>query len=304
LAVSGADQFPSSGSQSARFQSLPKDEQVALLQAHKNLGHPSPEKLSTLLRSQGYRAEIAQAALELKCSTCQEKQQPKLARPGSIRDELDFNDRVCMDGFYWTNSTGTKFHEYHIVDWSTNFQCARVSADHSSAAVSQLLIDMWFSWAGSPSEMIVDAAAEFNSEEFSLFMQSNNIKLTTISPEAQYQNGKAERHGSVLKSMLTKFECEHPITQTSKLPQALYWCIRAKNATSLKKGYAPEVLGLRKRTHACLVPFAVMRCCQLTSWQTLTQLRELPSGDNWHIGRVLGRHLPIPTMTPVYVKPC
>ena len=151
-----------------------------------------------------------------------------------------------MDGFYWTNSTGTKFHEYHIVDWSTNFQCARVSADHSSTAVSQLLIDMWFSWAGSPSEMIVDAAAEFNSEEFSLFMQSNNIKLTTISPEAQYQNGKAERHGSVLKSMLTKFEREHPITQTSKLPQALYWCIRAKNATSLKKGYAPEVLGLGK----------------------------------------------------------
>ena len=235
-------------SQSARFLALPKDEQVALLRAHKNLGHPSPERLSTLLRAQGYRAEIAQAALELKCSTCQDNQQPKLARPGSIKDELDFNDRVCVDGFYWTNSSGMKYHVYHIVDWSTNFQCARVSADHSSAAVSQLLIDMWLSWAGSPSEMIVDAGAEFNSEEFCQFVQSNNIKLTTISPEAQYQNGKAERHGAVLKSMLTKFESEHPITQTSELSQALYWCIRAKNASSLKKGFALEVLVLGKHT--------------------------------------------------------
>ena len=31
-------------SQSARFLALPKDEQVALLRAHKNLGHPSPER--------------------------------------------------------------------------------------------------------------------------------------------------------------------------------------------------------------------------------------------------------------------
>ena len=95
--------------QSVRFRSLPKDEQVALLRAHKNLGHPSGERLSTLLRSQGFRAEVAQAALELKCSTCQENQQPKLARPGSIRDELDFNDRICMDEFDWTNKDGTQF---------------------------------------------------------------------------------------------------------------------------------------------------------------------------------------------------
>eukprot|EP00435_Cladocopium_sp_Y103_P041817 s1270_g11.t1 len=244
----------SSQVQSTRFQALPKDEQIALLRAHKNLGHPSPERLSSILRAQGYRAEIAQAALELKCSTCQENQQPKLARRSSLRDELDFNDRVCMDGFYWTNSAGTKFHVYHIVDWSTNFQCARMSLDHSSTAVIQLLLDMWFAWAGSPSEMIVDAAAEFNSDEFADFVQSQNIKLTTISPEAQYQNGKAERHGSVLKSMLTKYECEHPITQPHELSQALYWCIRAKNAHSLKKGYAPEVLVLGKHTR---IPGAV-----------------------------------------------
>ena len=234
--------------QSARFQALPKDEQVALLRAHKNLGHPSGERLSTLLRSQGFRAELAQAALELKCSACQEQQQPKLARPGSIRDELDFNDRICMDEFDWTNKDGTVFRVFHVVDWATNFQCARIAPDRSSSAIIQILTDMWFAWAGSPSEVIVDAGSEFNSEEFAVFAQANNIRLSTISPEAQYQNGKAERHGAVLKTMLTKFEVEHPITQYHDLSQALFWCIRAKNACSLKKGFAPEVLVLGKQT--------------------------------------------------------
>ena len=234
--------------QSARFRSLPRDEQVALLRAHKNLGHPSGERLSTLLRSQGFRAEVAQAALDLKCSTCQENQQPKLARPGSIRDELDFNDRICMDEFDWTNKDGTQFRVFHIVDWATNFQCARIVPDRSSAAIIQLMIDMWFAWAGSPSEVIVDAGSEFNSEEFAVFAQANNIKITTISPEAQYQNGKAERHGSVLKTMLTKFESDHNINQYMDLAQALYWCVRAKNASSLKKGFPPEMLVLGKQT--------------------------------------------------------
>ena len=234
--------------QSARFRSLPKDEQIALIRAHKNLGHPSGERLSTLLRSQGFRAEVAQAALDLKCSTCLEQQQPKLARPGSIRDEMDFNDRICMDEFDWTNKDGTQLRVFHIVDWATNFQCAKIAPDRSSAAIIQLMIDMWFAWAGSPSEVIVDAGSEFNSEEFAVFAQSNNIKLTTISPEAQYQNGKAERHGSVLKTMLTKYESEHAINQYSDLSQALYWCVRAKNASSLKKGFSPEMLVLGKQT--------------------------------------------------------
>ena len=107
---------------------------------------------------------------------------------------------------------------------------------------------MWFSWAGSPSEVIVDAGTEFNSDEFSVFVQANNIHLTTISPEAQYQNGKAERHGSVLKSLLNKYESEHPILNHQDLSEALFWCIHATNASSLKKGFAPEALVLGKHT--------------------------------------------------------
>ena len=235
-------------SQGSRFKALPRDEEIALIRAHKNLGHPSPERLSTILRSQGYRPEVSQAALELRCSVCQAKALPKLSRPGALKDDLDFNDRICIDGCNWTNSQGKTFHMYHIVDWATNFQVARIAPDKSTPAAINTIIDMWLSWAGNPSEMLVDAGTEFNSEEFSIFTQSHNIKLTPISPEAHYQNGKAERHGAILKTMLSKYDLEHPITQYQELSQAIFWCTQAKNSSSLKRGYAPEVLVLGKHT--------------------------------------------------------
>ena len=240
--------------QSHRFQSLPKDEQQMIIRAHKNFGHPSPERLSTLLRSQGFRAEVAQAALDLRCSVCQSQTQPKLARPSAIRDELDFNDRICSDMLSWTNKQGTKFHMCHVVDWSTSFQAACVTPDQSTESIIQGISQMWFSWAGVPQEMLVDAGTNYNSEEFSQFAQSCNIKLTTTSIEAPFQNGKAERHGAVLKTMLSKYEAEHPITTYAELKDALWWCVQAKNACSLRKGYAPEVLVLGKHTR---VPGAI-----------------------------------------------
>ena len=109
------------------FLSLSKEEQSALVRCYKNLGHPSPERLSTVLRQQGYRPEVAKAALGYQCSICQAGVQPKGQRPSSLREEMDFNDRISIDGVTWTNSKGQNFHFYHIVDWATNFQAACIA---------------------------------------------------------------------------------------------------------------------------------------------------------------------------------
>ena len=62
------------------------------------------------------------------------------------------------------------------------------------------------------------------------------------------ENGKAERHGEILGQMLSKFDVEQPITSAVDLQQALAHCSQAKNALSIRKGYAPEVLVLGKHT--------------------------------------------------------
>ena len=193
------------------FRILPRDEQTALVRCHKNLGHPSPERLSTVLRQQRYRPEVARAALGYKCSVCQAGVQPKSQRPSSLRDEMDFNDRISIDGIKWTNHKGQNFHLYHVVDWATNFQAASIAPSRSSPDTIGNIITMWFSWAGSPAEMVVDAGTEFQSDEFVDFVQQYNIRLIPTAPEAHFQHGKAERHGAVLQHMLNSFDIEHPI---------------------------------------------------------------------------------------------
>ena len=230
------------------FKILSKEEQSTLLRAHKNLGHPSPDRFSTVLRQQGFRPEIVRAALELKCSICQAKTEPKHARPSTLKDDLDFNDRISIDGLKWTNKSGQTFHIYHVIDWATSFHTACIAPSRNSEDMIQAMIQLWFQWAGAPGELLIDAATEFTSDAFAQFAQMHDIKVTTISAEAHFQNGKAERHGAVLQHMLSKFELEHELNSYRDLQQALWFCTQAKNACGLRKGYAPEVLVLGKQT--------------------------------------------------------
>jgi len=235
-------------SQSAHFKALTREEQQALIRAHKNLGHPHAEKFSSILRQQGFRPEVARAALEFKCSVCQTRQSPKAGAPGNLRDELDFNDRVHVDGFTWTNAQGKGFHVYHFVDSATSFQVASIAPSRAADAFLECFLQSWLMWAGTPHELIIDAGTELNSDEVANFAQAHNIHMTTISTEAHFQNGKAERHGSILQNMLTKYEVDHAIHSYHDLKQGLWWCTQAKNAYSIRRGFSPEILVLGQQT--------------------------------------------------------
>ena len=237
-----------SNHQPESFKVLSPEEQKSLLRAHRNLGHPSPDRFGTVLRQQGFRPEMVRAAMEMKCSTCSAQIEPKHARPSTIKDDLDFNDRVSIDGLKWTNKHGTSFHIYHVIDWATSFHTACIAPSRNTEDMIQSLIQLWFQWAGAPGEILIDAATEFTSDAFAQFAQSYDIRVTTISAEAHFQNGKSERHGAVLQHMLSKFELEHELNSYKDVQQALWFCIQAKNACGLRKGYAPEVLVLGKQT--------------------------------------------------------
>ena len=91
-----------------RFLALSREEQMMLRRAHQNLCHPSPSKLSAVLRSQGARSDLTQAVFDMPCDVCASKQLPKIARPCTVKLELDFNDKVFIDGVTCTNSQGKK----------------------------------------------------------------------------------------------------------------------------------------------------------------------------------------------------
>ena len=230
------------------FLQLSKEDPSLLMKIHKNAGHPGPDKLAYLLKQQGYRPEMIAAVSDLRCSACQAMSRPKVSRPAAIHSPCDFNDIISMDGYSWKNQLGNQFHFYHIVDHSTSFHVARYAPNRTSEHAIDAIVQSWFSWAGSPNEMLVDAATELNAESFSQFLQQNNVKCTTISTDAHWQNGKAERHGEIVAQMLSKYDLEHPIKDAHDLQVALAHCTQAKNSLSIRKGFAPEVLVLGKQT--------------------------------------------------------
>ena len=231
-----------STSQGPRFRALPSEARQFLTKIHKNLGHPQTKVLSQILRQQGHSSEIIQGLEDMKCSICQQHQEPKIQRPSTIKHEMDFGDKISMDGVTWTNKHNKNFHFYHFLDHGTNYQTAVVAPNRSTDRAVERFVSGWLSWAGPPNELMTDSATEFTATEFSQQLQQLNIKCTNIPPGAHWQLGKTERHGDILQHMLSKYEEDHPIETFQDLQTALAQCTAAKNSCSLKHGYTPEIL--------------------------------------------------------------
>ena len=90
--------------------------------------------------------------------------------------------------------------------------------------------------------MIMDPATEFTSMEFETFLQRHDVRGVVTVPHAHWQNGRCEKHGKILQSMLDKLDTNNPITTYAKLQQALIQCTQAKNCLSIRRGYPPEIL--------------------------------------------------------------
>ena len=245
-----------------RFLSLPREEQAMLRRAHQNLCHPSPEQLSMVLRNQGVRPEVTQAVFDMKCENCALHQQPKIARPSTLKNDLDFNDKIFIDGITWTSKAGKTFHFYHILDQATNFHVATPAPNRAAEQAAQCVSESWFQWAGPPNVLVTDSGTEFTSEFFTEFLQRFDVKTVTKAPHAHWQNGRSERHGHILQTMLNKIDHDMPIQTYVDLQQALVQCTHAKNKLSVRKGFSPEVLVFGKTSK---IPGSVASCENVSS---------------------------------------
>ena len=189
-------------------------------------------------------------------------QHPKIARPSTLKHELDFNDKVFIDGVTWTSKGGKTFHFYHILDQATNFHVATPAPSRAAEHAVQCVAESWFQWAGPPHVLVTDAGTEFTSSHFLEFLQRNDVKATTIAPHAHWQNGRCERHGHILQSMLNKVDHDSPIQTYTELQQVLAQCTHAKNTLSIRKGFSPEILVFGKSSR---LPGSLSGCDSVSS---------------------------------------
>ena len=77
-----------------KFLKLKADEQSGLIRIHRNLGHPGTHKLVKFCWQLRYPESFLHAIPDMHCSTCQETQQAKVARPAAIHEPMDFGEVV------------------------------------------------------------------------------------------------------------------------------------------------------------------------------------------------------------------
>ena len=232
------------------------DEKAQIRRLHHNLGHPHPQKFAWFLKERHAEPHLVQGALDYQCDSCAEtKAGPDSTRPGTIHENLGFNQVIGMDTAVWTNSVGKNFQFSHIIDEGTLFHVGShvVSADTDSQI--RVFEKCWMLWAGTPQVVYVDPGTEYTAEAWQDRMQRHDIHVKVSASEAHWQLGRVEIHGSVVKKMLSRMDLESPINSVGEFEQALVHVFNAKNSLSRVKGYSPEqaVLGIAKRLPGSVV---------------------------------------------------
>ena len=228
------------------FRALASDEKQQLVKLHKNLGHPDPMVLSAHLKAQGATEHIIRAAQDFVCDACVETQKPHHQRPAKLHPPREFNDVLGIDGFFWKGKGNFQCYVLHIYDEASGFHLAKRldgrNLDHAIPAFQNL----WLTWAGAPRHMYLDPAGEFRADRWLDYLQTINTSVF-MSADA-WQRGRIERHGSILKDMLHRFDTDQRIENIGQFDEILSLCCQAKNALSKNHGYSPEQFVLGKAT--------------------------------------------------------
>ena len=176
-----------------------------------------------------------------------------------------------MTPWVWTRSTGgaRRVSRYMSYMSLTNPHASK-QADEFRRDITLLPLcrDSWVQWAGAPKHLYLDPAEKLRSNELEGILQG--LGTTLFVTAATWQRGRIERHGHVLKEMLSRMDAQKPIATISEFDDCLAQCFSAKNALVRVKGYSPEQLVLGKSVS---IPASLTSCDSAAS-------HELAAADN------------------------
>ncbi|KAF5503979.1 hypothetical protein CGCF413_v004518 [Colletotrichum fructicola] len=211
--------------------------EVELRRLHRRFGHPSVQRLHTVLQRAGHPVEIT--ALEQLTKICQRCQMNGAAPSRfkfTLQDDHSFNYEVIVDIFYLDGNKPI----LHVVDTATAFNAARFLEDISAKQTWEALRMCWIDvYQGPPDWIVTDAGTNFRSEEFRQSARSMAISIKEIPIEAHNSIGKVERYHKPLRRAYEIIKAEDP----SLRPEvALQMAIKAINDTAGPNGLVPTLL--------------------------------------------------------------
>ena len=112
----------------------------AITLLHRQLGHPSAQKLVIAVKQRDFPKEYVQVARNYKCPTCWSKQEPKAVRVATLRKAPHFNHTVAIDTFY-VEWDGEKKGVLTILDEYSRYEMDHAIVDETAEVEIALLLN-------------------------------------------------------------------------------------------------------------------------------------------------------------------
>ncbi|CAK0798448.1 unnamed protein product [Prorocentrum cordatum] len=233
------DGFEEVVNQSYQAMAADVDDEVRshLQRLHQNLGHPSNDDLARNLRLNGADDALVRGAKHLRCATCNRtKPAAGSHRVSRLSPVGGFNDELGVDGLYLRNVHGKPYLFLSLVEASTTYHVARYLKNQKPATVAKVFRKLWP--AGPPSVVRLDPDGMFYTE-FQEAMDMMGIRVKAVAGQAQWQNGRTERHGGWLKLMVNRVVEHKSVTNRGDLETAVWETCRTKNDMRRICGFSP-----------------------------------------------------------------
>ena len=212
------------------------DAKKIALKLHKQFGHPTADKLISLMKNGGVKDKQIFKCVNDIAESCEICDRFKKARPSPIVSmpmASKFNELVAMD----LKICG-KCYFLVLVDHATRFCSAIVINNKRPETIIKGIFLSWISFFGAPSKFLSDNGGEFNNCEMRELGEQFNIKIMTTSAESPWSNGVCERLNAVLGRSVQKIQEDTGCS----LEIALAWAVSARNALSNFSGFCPNQL--------------------------------------------------------------
>ena len=125
-----------------KFLQLSDHDKGVIRKLHRNLGHPTANRLARHLTETQASPQLVEGAKDFQCESCAELQAPQKATPGNLKDPKEFNEKISIDGFEWKSQSGLTVYVLHIIDDATRFHIGQ-RTQRDSQLLTKGVKDMW-----------------------------------------------------------------------------------------------------------------------------------------------------------------
>ena len=205
-----------------------------LIKIHRQFAHPSPDKMSILIKNSGSWKPNMNAIIKdiaEKCEICNTHKRTPSRPIVCLPLASKFGELVCLDL--------KKFEQYQIIymiDGYSRLTIAKLSVSKLPKDIINALLESWVAAGyGVMEKILVDNGGEFDNADFRESCSVLNIKVITTAAQSPWSNGICERNHATVDHMLRKLMEENPKTPIQSL---LAWATMAKNSMASYGGFS------------------------------------------------------------------